>query len=251
MSLFIGPQRKLSSSYCSILTFANAFGPTDDQVASLSDWTISEVRKIFSVSFFPRRGIPTRLFVAIEKITRLRVLAAKNESFERVLRPTARAICDDIESFAPSQWGETYHLPDTEYTLLLGELWKTTVTLYGFLSLPPTVGTYLSSCDEAHTSPFEERKGLYCKKLLQEIDCMMQRPGYNRYICVWPLAVLGAGLVNGQHQERARVLSHLQVIWRDPSSFSGAILAYSKLKRFWSSGRTAWDDCFDEPCLLL
>lgn len=68
----------------------------------------------------------------------------------------------------------------------------------------------------------------------------------------WPLAVIGATLTQESDvAERAFVEKTLTTISTHRDAYYGPTLALEKLRAFWASGKTGWEDCFDEPCSVL
>ncbi|KAJ2956182.1 hypothetical protein NQ176_g11339 [Zarea fungicola] len=85
----------------------------------------------------------------------------------------------------------------------------------------------------------------------------------------WPLAVLGVSLTSASDgddtgmdvdmdmeadtnsADREFVAKTLYDISLHRDAYYGPVLCRSKLRAFWASGKTGWEDCYDEPCSVL
>ena len=67
---------------------------------------------------------------------------------------------------------------------------------------------------------------------------------------LWPLIVLGVEAVNGSLATRAFVQEKLPEMNRSTGMLA-PLTAKGVLQRFWDSGRTDWDSCFDSPYALI
>lgn len=63
----------------------------------------------------------------------------------------------------------------------------------------------------------------------------------------WPLIVAGVAASDGSAQDRDYIDRRLCYIWQRPLTAATFLLAVEKLRAFWRSGKTGWEDCFDEP----
>ncbi|XWX01806.1 hypothetical protein V2A60_009835 [Cordyceps javanica] len=68
----------------------------------------------------------------------------------------------------------------------------------------------------------------------------------------WPLAVVGVTLTDEKDAgEREFVAQILQRISTHRDAYYGPTLCLRKLQTFWASGKTGWEDCYDEACAVL
>ncbi|OAA63096.1 Zn(2)-C6 fungal-type DNA-binding domain protein [Cordyceps fumosorosea ARSEF 2679] len=68
----------------------------------------------------------------------------------------------------------------------------------------------------------------------------------------WPLAVVGVTLSGeGDAPEREFVAQTLHRISTHRDAYYGPTLCLSKLRRFWASRKTGWEDCYDEACAVM
>ncbi len=70
----------------------------------------------------------------------------------------------------------------------------------------------------------------------------------------WPLAVVGVALTgdgDGDAADREFVTQTLHHISTHRDAYYGPTLSLSKLRKFWASGKTGWEDCYDEACSVM
>ncbi|KAJ6784895.1 hypothetical protein PWT90_02368 [Aphanocladium album] len=68
----------------------------------------------------------------------------------------------------------------------------------------------------------------------------------------WPLAVVGVTLTRPEDAaEREFVQKTLYTVSTHRDAYYGPTLGLEKLRAFWASGKTTWEECFDEPCSVI
>ena len=200
---------------------------------------IDEVAQIFETGGLTPIVCPKHIFFSIIRINNLRSQAAKGVLPRNSSRSTAEALLRDIESFSPSQWAETKDSYVEEWTLL-GTIFQTSAALYCICSLqsvavlPATIGmeTIKASYRARHLQLLEE--GMNNRRVTQTL--------------LWPLVVAGVVAVGSgaSLKTRAFVEHSLVALSKEIGSFSPR-MAVVTLAKFWKSGDTRWDECFDRP----
>lgn len=137
------------------------------------------------------------------------------------------------------------HLPTVH---LIARIYKTAVLLYGVLTLPPAAShpwavtqprvPGLGALDSIRVSKRDE-----LNKLLRQ---SWGKAPYQTALC-WPLVVAGVALVDGDPLDQTFVSECLFDIWMNPNTFASPLECRRKLLEFWRSGKTRWEDCFNEP----
>lgn len=219
-------------------------------MTGLHDWTSDQVRRIYSEALFFALECPTTLFLCILRVNRLRVKAAKTEWGPEKLALEGSSILGEIYRFDADNWVEPYDIPLEPYYTHVAQIFKASVSLYALCSLPrSTVAAFLnrgSSFD--HASHLES---LMRKHLIDRINSFLQ-VSTTLSTLPWPLAVLGFSASSGTASERAaveRILHRLCV--SELIGPQGSTVLLKQLKEFWSSGRKEWDECFNEPIVVL
>lgn len=193
----------------------------------------------YGTGVFPFQMCPPSLFAEIIKINHLRMRAIKYEpnGIEDNLSQAAYRILIRIQEFSPEQWAESKPLSKQDW-VLLGDAYRSAMFLYCISSLQSLsilpLNYSLRACCAA--------QGQHLQELLSPA---LSSPRTNRFM-LWPLVLLGVESVNGGAAMRAFVGKQLS----DLSYHLGScvpLVAKGVLERFWASGETRWDACFDRP----
>ncbi|GES66689.1 hypothetical protein ATEIFO6365_0015023200 [Aspergillus terreus] len=195
----------------------------------------------FGRGLFAFQMCPTPLFAEIIKINHLRGRASKQDPAElNGLTHEASNILLRIHAFSSEQW--TMSKPSSkEDWILVGNVYQAAVALYCILSLQSlSVLPRTPLLRARHTS-----HGQLLQALLNEA---LSSPRIKRFV-LWPLVVLGVQAVNGGAGMRAFVRQQLPEMSRHIGSYV-PLSAKDVLEKFWASGETRWDACFDRPYTL-
>lgn len=166
--------------------------------------------------------------------------------------PAISEVFKNIESFSAEDWTEPYTVPKKPEMTLIARVYKCATTLYGVLSLPPppAFNYDLDPSQSAKAAAYSQSKAVTRDQLFKLVTEAMETLRPNLSMC-WPLAVLGAALVDGQSSEKAFVEKSLRKISRTPQTYYGPTMSLVKLMAFWESGKTGWEDCYNEPCSVI
>ncbi|KAJ6784797.1 hypothetical protein PWT90_08267 [Aphanocladium album] len=136
----------------------------------------------------------------------------------------------------------------------LAELYQVATGLYGILSLPQAaVAAAAAAAGHGAESSFvayHKMRTTYSLKLtalLKKIQPVLREPS----VLVWALAVAGVGATSQDTRDQHWIAQQLFVCWLTGDDSFGPISCRNKLRAFWQSGKTAWDDCFDEPIAIV
>lgn len=192
---------------------------------------------------FAFQGLPTPLFSEIIKINYVRMRAAKSMSVVTDdLIYEAYEILHRIESFSPEQWTESKPSSKSEEWLLLGKVHRAAVALFCIHSLQSV--SVLS-----HIPLHREICGAHGWNLHILLKQAVSSPSTKRFM-LWPLVVLGVEAVNGAVALRSFVQWQLPELCRDTGMLA-PLIARDILEKFWNSGETDWDSCFDRPYAFM
>ncbi|KFY13971.1 hypothetical protein V492_02933 [Pseudogymnoascus sp. VKM F-4246] len=187
----------------------------------------------FSFSTFP-----TPLFAELIRVNHLRVKASKPDAAEEAnLICEAYEIIGRIDGFVPENWAQSKPSSHEDW-LVIGTVYHAAVTLYSICSLQSLSMIPMSNfMNERRTTQRQLLYVLLYKALLW--------PKFKTHL-FWPLVVLGMEAVNGDDTLRAFVQEQLaeQSRWMGTSV---PLVAKDAVERFWLSGKTQWEDCFDKP----
>lgn len=186
---------------------------------------------------------PAPLFSETIKINYLRMRAVKQMANPEVITIEAYGILGGVLGFSPEEFADSKPTASKEDVVLLGNVYQAAVAIYCIsslqsLSVLPTAAPFLTS------TRIEMSERLHL--LLSEALVLHK---YQRLL-LWPLMVLGVEAVNRDTKVRVFVQEQLLAQSRSTGIFAPQI-AKGVLEVFWASGKTRWDDCFDEPYMFV
>ncbi|OAA71088.1 Zn(2)-C6 fungal-type DNA-binding domain protein [Akanthomyces lecanii RCEF 1005] len=260
--------------------------PAAHMLTIFDDLTAEEIHHVFTFSLYSDVPCSSHVFGDLIRINRLRALVAAGASVKGFIRPAARQIYHHIAEFSVTDWEEPYGVPDKPEARLLCRLFQQAVLLYGLLTLPS-----LGPADESSNLPSPEAsdgdEGCPDDKDNDDDDGDVDVDGEQQQMVhaemtpppsieslsaeilalvreilplipkrptslAWPLAVVGVTL-NGDGDAAARefVTQTLHQVSTHRDAYYGPTLALNKLRKFWASGKTGWEDCYDEACSVM
>lgn len=190
---------------------------------------------------------PLPLVVEIVNINHLRARANITGSYGTAAgtkdhwHHEAYEILERVSTFPPEQWADS-KLSSREDWLAIGNAYKAAVALYCVLSLQ-------SSSILPITPDLRAACTIHGQLLQVFLEKGLSSPKTKRSM-IWPLVLLGVEAVHGDAATRAFVARQLPELSRDVGTCV-PLTAKRVLERFWASGETSWDDCFDRPYAFM
>ncbi|KAI1736700.1 putative C6 finger domain protein [Xylaria scruposa] len=238
----LAPSKHLESLLLCIV-FVTVIGNTTSSASNLSmtGFHIEQLEDIveqYSTGIFLFQMCPPTLFAEIIRINHIRMKAAKYESIKvDDLSQEADRILSRACAFSAQEWAASKPSSEQDWALL-GCVYQAAVILYCILSLQslsilPSETSLRSRC---------ATQGRLLRGLLNQT---LSSPRTRRFM-LWPLVLLGVEAVNCNETMRSFVEEQLS----NMSSYIGSyapLVAKDILVRFWTSGETRWDACFDRP----
>ncbi|KAF1735800.1 putative transcriptional regulatory protein [Beauveria bassiana] len=258
--------------------------PAAQMLTIFDDLTPEETHHVFTFTLYTDVPCSSHVFADLIRINRLRALVAGGASVQSFVLPAARQVYKHIAEFSVADWEEPYGVPDKPEARLLCRIFQKAVLLYGLLTLPPlslaptTTTTTPTDDNEASSNlPSPEVSGseadiddgealhdgdadpaptpsidtlrVEILSLIREVlPLIAERPTS----LAWPLAVVGVTLTGqGDVAERDFVTQTLRRISTHRDAYYGPTLCLGKLHKFWASGKTGWEDCYDEACSVM
>ncbi|KAK3290838.1 fungal-specific transcription factor domain-containing protein [Chaetomium fimeti] len=206
------------------------------------------ILRSYGTGLAPFQMCPPPLFGEVIRINHLR-WRATNHTHHAELAQEAYEIQSRIHGFSPEHWADTKPCAREDWALV-GRIYHAAVALYwasALQSLSVLVPTPPLRAECA------ERARLLHQLLARAATC----PPIKRYT-LWPLVVLGVQAAQthahahdvhggcGVQEMRDFVAAQLPVLARYGGTYA-PLMAKVVLERFWASGETRWDACFDRP----
>lgn len=229
----------------SYVTIANTTSPTYDQAVGFNGLTTREVIMAYSHSGFSSFPCATSMFLDMMQLSHLRRRCAARPGTVSDLIPEARSIFRHIQDFNTSEWKETY--PATDDFVLLAETFKAAIILYGLLTLPRLLAAQCHCPDSAST----DIPRLYYRTLLFNFVVKGMDTVERNECFTWPIAVLGVAFHDGAPMIQSTLLQYLDGIIMRPGVDCGAVTLMLRLREFWGSGKSNWEDCFYRSTSVL
>ncbi|KAK4243872.1 hypothetical protein C7999DRAFT_44389 [Corynascus novoguineensis] len=229
-----------------LLCFMAVIGNTTCPAADLSMTrshliALDVIQKLYRSTLTPFQMCPAPLFAEIIRINHLRQRAVRYASqglgAPNELAQIAHETLNRVHAFSPAHWASTKPRSQSDWALM-GAIYQAAVALYGASALrslsvlPPTVATVAPPLDA---------------QLLQRLLARALACPRIRHFTLWPLVVLGVQAAHeGCAETRDFVTAQLPVLARHGGTYA-PLTAKGVLEKFWTTGETRWDACFDRP----
>lgn len=228
------------TDHSSLGVIGDTCSPTPDLVMapSLLDELDSIVSKCKNGAF-THHVYPAALFQEVIKINLIRLRAAKMSSPDVIQDFTTAAfkILNRIQAFSPEKWAESKPSAHADW-ILIGNIYQSAVALYCILSLQ-------SLSVLPRTADLRKTCNLTASLLQLLLSEATPSPRLKTFF-LWPLVVLGVEAAHSGNDVRIFVLRNLEELSRSVGTYI-PLTGKDVLERFWASGSTDWDSCFDKP----
>ena len=198
--------------------------------------------ELYGIGVYPVFPCPQTLFQDIVNINQLRkVCAVGSPSIDGPTLPTADQLISHIITFSPEQWAESFE-SSFDIWCLIARIFQSAVASYGISSL-------LSAAALRPTLKLTALAQHHRHCLVSLIREARTIPLVKNSI-VWPVIVAGVAATHLTINEQSFIGKTLTDM-SEEIGFSTTLVAKAALEKYWASGRTKWDECFDRPYALL
>lgn len=163
---------------------------------------------------------------------------------------------DTTWRFSADEWaGSESWRGEVEVGRVYGRVFPIAIRLYGIQTLPASaLAAWAASSPEIETayatlagsSIADSLRVQHREELLALLRKNWAAVKYKPAL-VWPLLVAGVAAVDGEAEDRQFVEDCLETVLAMPITACSFITVVDKLRAFWRSGKTEWEDCWDEP----
>ncbi|OAA47230.1 C6 zinc finger domain protein [Beauveria brongniartii RCEF 3172] len=251
----------INSTQWSILVIAiaaNTTSPASKQLCGFEAYTDEDILLLSALDTSPDLACPPPLLVIVKNLTQLRGRIADGRCTKISLNTELRDLFDRIGAFDYNAWAFKQVInskPAGEAVIsstLVSHMFQVAARLFGVLSLP-----HSATVSWAGAAGYQRLPGMSMYDSVriahrcELLDMLYRFRGRFRtaLALAWPVTVAGVSLGGdgASVEDRAFVAEALLDMWMSRLSRCGPILCLQKLRAFWDSGKTEWDDCFDEP----
>ncbi|KAH6605416.1 hypothetical protein Trco_007123 [Trichoderma cornu-damae] len=226
----------LMQSFVISITVFNTTSPGYAQMVDACNFDVDDVMALYGMGSSPLFYCPAPLFREIFLINRLRLEAAASDGLSE---PSLCDVLERIDTYPVPLAAESLDQKRANDLLLVSLLFKSAVAIFGALTLPCT--SQCSSC-----RPCAELERTHRANLLHLLDTTPEFLPLLDHI-LWPVVVAGTAAATGTVADQMLVEMHLLNGVRDPFTGGCTSAALATMRRFWASGKTGWDECFDQP----
>lgn len=177
-------------------------------------------------------------------INQLRAQTKMPGAADEAIRGEAEELLERIEGFSPEQWA-TENISYASYQEdwdCIGTIYKSAIAIYCILSMQ-------SLLIFPSTPELESKRTAHGNRLMKCLAKGLLSPRLSKFM-MWPGMVAGVEAVNRGTTVREIVAGQLALMSKDMGTAT-PLQAVGVLRKFWASGKTGWDDCFDEPYAII
>ncbi|KAJ3493885.1 hypothetical protein NLG97_g4444 [Lecanicillium saksenae] len=241
----------------SVAIYADTTSPARQQIRGYDLITDQQLGLILEYSSPTPLQCPITLSISIVHTSRLRAaLTRKDNSIDKNnTAQEVKRIFDAITAFDAEEWAaQPIFTGNIRAQVLptLGRIFALAVRLYGVLSLPQSaVVSWVVSSEKKHPEMTDAEIYDTLRLWQREELLALLRQSWDQLKSTtalsWPLIVAGVAFAGGSKEDQEFVDESLMAIWNLPNTLAGLLLTIKKLRSFWESGKTEWEDCFDKP----
>lgn len=171
---------------------------------------------------------------------------ASTGGWNDILHSRACAIFESVHKFDPDTWKEEYPFPDRPEVRFVAKACRLAISLFTILALRMGDSTLGQECLAAHG----------VDKINLRNDLLETIRASDKYELLhtefdWHLAVLGVAFADGDAVSKLYIIDRIDLLSRATFFKYGLEKGISqKIQDFWATGKTGWDDCWDEVCIM-
>ncbi|KAJ3475606.1 hypothetical protein NLG97_g9398 [Lecanicillium saksenae] len=204
--------------------------------------------------FYHEYPFPLELAIIQVHITRLRRRVATTTTITQdELVPIILSLFERLTSVDLTKWMQDIAAFDAATNRPLAEMHRDAIWLYAILALPRAAMLKWALAQpqaphrETDGDPYDYFLQLYTSRILEAMRALYPTIPYAPALSV-ALTVVGVALAStGATEDREFVDRCLHDIWMMPVGSDSTYLRQRKLREFWVSGKTGWEECFYEP----
>lgn len=234
---------------CSFTVVGNTTGPAGKQLVAADHFRVAHsFSKIYFNGPYPQFVCPAELFREIICINYLRYQIATDPAVSLVERSKparTAAIITRILEFSPITYIKATEMPERADIMAMVRLFRLAVLFFALNSLPMP----MEDSDFYSEFPITSPKVIELRTEMFDLMMTWKRAPAVFNTVVWLWISIGIEAAKGSDQERRMVMEELEFI-NNPANGPVMILM-DKLQKFWDSGETDWNKCWDDLYYLV
>ncbi|MCJ1372298.1 hypothetical protein MMC20_003521 [Loxospora ochrophaea] len=225
-------------SFIIIGVIGNTTSPPSAQIAAtLHLCTTNLISELYRVGYYPSFPCPLPLFLDIIRINHLRLQSTEPLLLNETIQFSANELLERINAFSPEQSVKSITSFYDEW-LLIARIYHSAVALYCLSSLQSHFMPL--SASQSHTT-----RAAHSGRLFRLLEEALASPWLKKCM-MWPLVVAAVEAANSTDFVRGSISKQWSDMSRDQRT-SLPLVAQAVIERFWASGKTGWDACFERP----
>ncbi|KAJ3493241.1 hypothetical protein NLG97_g4854 [Lecanicillium saksenae] len=230
----------------------NTTMPPERQFLQYSNYSDAEIKTILEFEFDEEIPCPMHIRLFIIHVTRLRHKIATADAPIPNLTETTHGLFHNLAKFDLQLWAKGDNPLGEEAAKDMGQLYHLAAWQYAILTLPQSATRSWAQKYElpvAETSEIDpylvfrySKRSMLVEKLRKIFPTLLYPVALK-----WPLLVAGVAIVDNATEDRDFIEQSLETLLSHPLSDGGVFLCLQRMRAFWDSGKTAWEDCFHEP----
>ncbi|KAJ3493240.1 hypothetical protein NLG97_g4855 [Lecanicillium saksenae] len=208
--------------------------------------------------FCADRPFPVQQRIILIQLTRLRhrIATAEIKASSPTLTSIITGLYEQLHDIDLDDWAQSLPGFGFSMNLAMAEIHQDAIWLYAILTLPRAAMLDWARA-ERQRSPlgsvratgnagdaYDNIRTYYTLKVMVSVRRVFPLLQYPAALN-WPLTVVGVAVTD--EEDRAFVDRALDSLWRRPVGAGGSYLVLERLREFWPTGKTEWEDCFYEP----
>ncbi|KAJ6786677.1 hypothetical protein PWT90_08546 [Aphanocladium album] len=256
-----GQTRATLNTGLALAVSANTTSPVADQIKGFDHFTDEELRLALDYQVCGTMGCHADLLITTINITRWRVSVA-NGVFLAPQQAKMQSMLDETWHLDMAKWAAD-KFPEDQVAdgLMLAPIYATAVRLYAILTLPRIAIATWASCSAQVRAiypklsvrgpdTYENIRNAHAEELMRLLQQVALEYDL-RTALAWPVVVAGVAAASSTAEDQIFVAKMMLSIWEHPATLCTFMMTLEKLRTFWASGKTDWNECFDEPVACI
>ncbi|KAJ6783071.1 hypothetical protein PWT90_06071 [Aphanocladium album] len=230
----------------------NTTMPPEEHFLQYSNYSDADIRTILELEFDEEIPCPIDIRLFIIHVTRLRHQVVTTDTPMSKLTEAIHALFKRLATFDVDTWAREDNPLGKETARDMGQLYRLAAWQYAIMTMPRSStrswAQKYEMQDGCHSDadPYDAFRLSKRFMLLANLRAIFPTLIYAASV-KWPLLVAGVAVAADAPEDRDFIDQCLEALLSHPLSDGGVFLCLQRMRNFWDSGKTSWEDCFHEP----